>query len=72
MKVFKYIYFLNGQKYKLYTSKFTTFQEILNYLNYLNKLNIIEFNGKILSTCIQTLYIKNKDYLEIITIVGGG
>ncbi len=72
MKVFQCFFLLNGQKYKIHTSKFSTFSEVLNYLNYPNKLCIIEYNGKILSNLIESCYLKNNDYLEIITIVGGG
>lgn len=72
MKVFKYFFLLNGQKYKIYSSRFITFSEILNYINYINKLSIIEYNGKIFSNLIENHYLINNDYLEIITIVGGG
>lgn len=72
MKIFKCFFLLNGQKYKIYSSKFIKISEILNFLSYRNKLIIIEYNGKISSNLSENHYLKNKDQLEIITIVGGG
>ena len=72
MKIFKCFFLLNGQKYKIYSSKFITISEIVNYFNYQNKSIIIEHNGKIFSNLIENSYLKTKDQLEIITIVGGG
>lgn len=72
MKIFEYIFLLNEQKYKIHSTNLIRISEIINFLNYPNKLAIIVYNGKICSNLTENLYLKNKDYLEIITIVGGG
>ncbi|CAL8412612.1 unnamed protein product [Dictyota dichotoma] len=72
MKIFKYFFLLNGQKYKIYSIKFIKLSEMINYLNYQNHLTIIEYNKKIFPNLLENHYLKNNDHLEIITIVGGG
>jgi thiamine biosynthesis protein ThiS len=65
------IFFVNGKKYETYNS--FTIDQLLSYFNYKQTLFIIEYNNLI---CDQKywpkLEIKNKDKIEIVTIVGGG
>ncbi|MDC7242781.1 MAG: sulfur carrier protein ThiS [Sphaerochaetaceae bacterium] len=72
IKVFTYSIFINGQKYKIYTKTYCTLQNTINYLDYTKELNIIEINGQIYPELRKDLYLKDKDRLELITVVGGG
>nr|YP_009327079.1 hypothetical protein [Pleurocladia lacustris]ANS57631.1 hypothetical protein [Pleurocladia lacustris]ANS57775.1 hypothetical protein [Pleurocladia lacustris] len=64
---------LNGIKYKLYMTKPSQIFDLLKFFNYQKELIIIEYNGKIYNNSItRTQYLKQKDIIEIITIVGGG
>lgn len=77
LKVFYYDIFLNGQKYKIYSSKYINVLNITNFLNYQSQRPILEHNGQIYNEFLRYekvshVFIKNKDHLEIITIVGGG
>jgi thiamine biosynthesis protein ThiS len=64
-------FYLNGQKYV--TSYPLTLLELIIYFNYNKSLLVIEYNNLI---CNQEYWnkitIKNKDKIEIVTIVGGG
>lgn len=66
-------FILNGQKYGLLCKKTITILDLVKYLNYESSLIIIEVNKKIISEKIwNDVGLKNKDQIEIITIVGGG
>lgn len=70
MKKFQF-FFLNGQKYKIQTN--IKLNELLNYFNYDQIPVIVEYNKVIYSDEIcRTVYIRNNDKIEILTIVGGG
>jgi len=64
-------FFLNGQKY--YTNYNLTLADLINYFSYNISLLVLEYNGLIWNkkNWNKTL-IKNKDKIEIVTIVGGG
>jgi thiamine biosynthesis protein ThiS len=65
------IFFVNDKKYETYNS--FTIDQLLSYFNYKQTLFIIEYNNLI---CDQKhwskIEIKNKDKIELVTIVGGG
>lgn len=64
---------LNGLKYKIYMSKPSQIIDLLEFLNQQKELVIIEHNGKIYNNLLtKPYYLKQKDRIEIITIVGGG
>ena len=64
---------LNGLKYKVYMSKPSQINDLLQFFNYQKELVIIEHNGKISNNLLtKPHYLKQKDKIEIITIVGGG
>ena len=64
-------FYLNGQKYL--TSYPITLLDLITYFNYNKSLLVIEYNNLI---CNQeywnNIIIKNKDKIEVVTIVGGG
>jgi thiamine biosynthesis protein ThiS len=64
-------FILNGQKY--FTEHDLTIFELINYFNYNTSLLVLEYNNLI---CTKKnwdqIIIKNKDQIEIVTIVGGG
>ena len=64
-------FFLNSQVY--YTDNSLTLADIINYFNYNSSLFVLEYNNFICSkTKWKTIYVKNNDCIEIVTIVGGG
>lgn len=64
---------LNGLKYKIYMSKPSQIVDLLQFFNHQKQLVIIEYNGKIYNDLLsKSSYLKQKDKIEIITIVGGG
>ena len=64
---------LNGLKYKIYMIKPSQIFDLLEFLNQQKELVIIEYNGKIYNNLNnRTRYLRQKDRIEIITIVGGG
>lgn len=64
---------LNGLKYKIYMSKPSQIVDLLQFFNHQKQLVIIEYNGKIYNDLLsKPSYLKQKDKIEIITIVGGG
>lgn len=73
LNVFYYTTFINGQKYNLYIKKYSNLSNLINFLqpSHNKKFPIIEHNGQI-TNFLNTIYLKNNDKLEIITIVGGG
>jgi len=64
-------FILNGQKY--FTEHDLTIFELINYFNYNTSLLVLEYNNLV---CTKKnwdkIIIKNKDRIEIVTIVGGG
>lgn len=64
---------LNGLKYKIYMSKPSQIFDLLEFFHHQKELVIIEYNGKIYNDVNnRTRYLRQKDRIEIITIVGGG
>ena len=64
-------FLLNGQKY--YTNQPINLLNLVNYFNYNNSLLVVEYNNLICDKKnLKKIYIKDKDKIEIITIVGGG
>mgnify|MGYP003406491734 FL=1 len=67
---FKY-FFLNGQKY--FTKSELTISDLVKYFNYNTSLFVLEYNSLICNKKNwNQITIKNKDQIEIVTIVGGG
>ena len=65
------IFFLNGDEYS--TEYELTLFELIIYFNYNASLFVLEYNNKICEKKKWTkISIKNKDKIEIVTIVGGG
>lgn len=64
-------FFLNGEKYITHQS--INLFDIIHYFNYDQFLLVLEYNKFICpKKKWSTIFIKNKDIIEIITIVGGG
>lgn len=64
---------LNGLKYKIYMSNPSHIIDLLQFMSHQKELVIIEYNGKIYNDLLSNpSYLKQKDKIEIITIVGGG
>lgn len=64
-------FLLNGQKY--YTKQIVNLFDLVNYFNYNDSLLVLEYNNFICNKKKwKTIYIKNNDKIEIVTIVGGG
>lgn len=64
-------FFLNGQQY--YTKQNLSILELIKYFNYNTSLLVLEYNNFIYNKEKWTnTFIKDKDNIEIITIVGGG
>ena len=64
-------FFLNGEEF--FSTTALTLLEIVNYFNYNSSLLVLEYNHLICSKeNWHTVYINDKDKIEIITIVGGG
>jgi thiamine biosynthesis protein ThiS len=62
---------LNGQNY--FTEHKLTIFELINYFNYNSSLLVLEYNHLICTKeNWKRIVIKNKDRIEIVTIVGGG
>lgn len=73
IKLFFISIYINGYKYKIFITGTTDIYHLLIFLSYQKELIIVEHNGKIHNNSINTSkYIKQKDKIEIITIVGGG
>ena len=65
------IFFLNGDEYS--TKYELTLFELITYFNYNASLFVLEYNNKICEKKKwDKISIKNKDKIEIVTIVGGG
>ena len=64
-------FFLNGEEY-IVDQNINLF-DVINYFNYNQSLLVLEYNKFICpKKNWSTLFIKNKDRIEIVTIVGGG
>ena len=64
-------FFLNGEEYL--TDENINLLDIINYFNYNQSLLVLEYNKFICSKKNwSTIFLKNNDRIEIVTIVGGG
>lgn len=73
LKSFYLLLSINGQKYKIFTIQPITILSILTIFNYKKQLYLLEYNGKIKNDLIiNSMHVKDKAKIEIITIVGGG
>nr|QUE28069.1 ThiS [Sahlingia subintegra] len=62
---------INGEAFSCTSPIFLS--QLLEYLDFNIQIIIIEYNSKILNkNMIDTVKLKNKDKIEIVTIVGGG
>jgi thiamine biosynthesis protein ThiS len=65
------IFFLNGEEF--FSDKVITLSNIIEYFNYNSSLLILEYNHFICpKESWKTIFIQDKDKIEIVTIVGGG
>jgi len=64
-------FFLNGEEY-IVDQNINLF-DVINYFNYNQSLLVLEYNKFICSKKNwSTIFLKNNDRIEIVTIVGGG
>ena len=64
-------FFLNGEEY--ITDENINLLDIINYFNYNQFLLVLEYNKFICpKKNWSTIFLKNNDRIEIVTIVGGG
>lgn len=64
-------FFFNGEKY--FTESEVTILDLIKYFNYSTSLLVLEYNSLVCNkTHWANIYIKDKDKIEIVTIVGGG
>lgn len=64
-------FFLNGEEY--ITDENINLLNIINYFNYNQSLLVLEYNKFICpKKNWSTIFLKNNDRIEIVTIVGGG
>jgi thiamine biosynthesis protein ThiS len=69
--VYSKYFFLNGQKYV--TKSELTILDLVAYFNYYTSIFVLEYNSLICNKKNwNQIKIKNKDKIEIVTIVGGG
>ena len=62
---------LNGYKY--FTTSKLTLLDLIKYFNYNSSLLVLEYNNFICNkNNWNSIFIKNNDKIEIVTIVGGG
>jgi len=65
------IFFLNGEEF--FSDKVLNLSDIIQYFNYNSSLLVLEYNNFICpKKNWDTIFINNKDQIEIVTIVGGG
>ena len=65
------IFFLNGEEF--FSDKVITLSNIIEYFNYNSSLLVLEYNNFICpKESWKTIFIQDKDKIEIVTIVGGG
>ncbi len=64
-------FFLNGEEY--FSDKIINLLEIISYFNYNSSLLVLEYNSFICpKKDWNSIFINDKDTIEIVTIVGGG
>ncbi len=64
-------FFLNGEEYL--TDENINLLDIINYFNYNQSLLVLEYNKFICpKKNWSSIFLKNNDRIEIVTIVGGG
>jgi len=64
-------FFLNGEEY--FSDKIINLFDIISYFNYNSSLLVLEYNNFICpKKDWDTIFIADKDNIEIVTIVGGG
>ena len=64
-------FFLNGEEY--FSDKIINFLDIIRYFNYNSSLLVLEYNSFICpKKDWDSIFINDKDNIEIVTIVGGG
>jgi thiamine biosynthesis protein ThiS len=64
-------FFLNGEEF--FSNKGLNLLNIINYFNYNSSLLVLEYNHFICpKENWSKIFIKDKDKIEIVTIVGGG
>jgi thiamine biosynthesis protein ThiS len=64
-------FFLNGEEF--FSNKVITLSNIIEYFNYNSSLLVLEYNYFICpKESWETIFIQDKDKIEIVTIVGGG
>ena len=64
-------FFLNGEEF--FSNKVITLSNIIEYFNYNSSLLVLEYNHFICpKESWKTIFIQDKDKIEIVTIVGGG
>jgi len=64
-------FFLNGEEF--FSDKILKLIDIINYFNYNSSLLVLEYNHFICpKENWNNIFIKDKDKIEIVTIVGGG
>jgi sulfur carrier protein len=62
---------LNGSKY--FTTADISLLDLIKYFNYNSSLLVLEYNNFICNkNNWNTIFVKNNDKIEIVTIVGGG
>mgnify|MGYP000114722794 CR=1 FL=1 len=64
-------FYLNGEKF--FSNKIIKLIDIIQYFNYNSSLLVLEYNNFICpKEKWDTIFIADKDKIEIVTIVGGG
>jgi thiamine biosynthesis protein ThiS len=64
-------FFLNGEEF--FSDKVINLLNIIEYFNYNSSLLVLEYNHFICpKENWETIFINDKDRIEIVTIVGGG
>lgn len=64
-------FFLNGEEF--FSNKVINLLDIIHYFNYNSSLLVLEYNYFICpKENWDTIFINDKDKIEIVTIVGGG
>ena len=64
-------FFVNDHEF--YTYLDITLSDLIYYFNYTTSLFVLEYNNSICEkTQWNKIFIRNKDKIEIVTIVGGG
>lgn len=64
-------FFLNGEEF--FSDKVITLSNVIEYFNYNSSLLVLEYNHFICpKESWKTIFIQDKDKIEIVTIVGGG